>query len=192
MNDLQELFDAQNAEELLRIGTEKFREGNESEAFSYFRAACRLGNPIAMGNLGYCYQTGRGVKADDGMALYCFQRAAELDDAGSLLKLGDFHYNGRGGLPRNQAMAFGCYLRGYELAAAASAQDTALMAELCYRLGVCKKDGRGTEQNLQDAYEYFQAVAELVWDDADRGDARASALMEKSRNHMDYCESRFE
>ena len=192
MNNLQKLFDAGNADELLRIGTEKFREGEESEAFAYFRAACKLGNPVAMGNLGFCYQTGRGVKADERMALYCFQRAAELDDAGSLLKLGDFHYNGKAGLPRNRTLAYGYYLRGYELTASASEPDTALTAEFCYRLGFCKKDGQGTERNLQDAYEYFQAVAELVCDDADQGDPRAAALLEKCRNHMDYCESRFE
>ncbi|MBP3300221.1 MAG: sel1 repeat family protein [Clostridia bacterium] len=192
MSELQELFDAGNADELLRIGTEKFRDGEEAVAFSYYRAACKLGNAVAMGNLGYCYQTGRGVKADERLALYCFERAAEQDDAGCLMKVGDFHYNGKGGLPRNRSHAFGCYLRGYEIAANASEPDIMLTAELCYRLGFCKKDGLGTEQNLQDAYEYFQAVAELVCDEADQGNARALTLLEKCQNHMDYCESRFE
>ena len=192
MKELQALFDAGNAEELVRLGTEKFRTGEEETAFAYYRAACKLGHAVAMGNLGYCYQTGRGVRADQRMALYCFERAAELDDVGSLLKLGDFCYSGKGGLSRDYPRAFGCYLRAYEILTASPTPDTALFAELCYRLGVCKKEGRGTAQNLQDAYEYFQATSEAVWEDAEDGSARAGALMQKSQRLMEECESNFE
>ena len=191
MTDLQALFEAGNSEELVRIGTELFRNGEEAEAFEYYRAACKLGNTIAMGNLGFCYQTGRGVKADNRMAAYCFMRASELEDPGSMMKLGDFYYRGKGGLEKDAVRAFGYYLRAYEIAACAPEENTSLIADLCYRLATCKKEGKGTAQSFEDAYEYYQAVAETVSDDANYGDSHALSLLRKAELGMEECETHF-
>ena len=191
MNEWQKLFDTGDSEGLVAQGTELFRQGCEAEAFECYRAACKLGNPVAMGNLGYCYQTGRGVKADNRLAAYCFERACELDDPGSMLKMGDFCFHGKGGLPKDRTRAVGYYLRAYEIASGAAEPDETLLAELCYRLGICKKDGLGTEKNTEEAYEYFQATAELVADDAYDGNPRAQSLLKKVEAGMEECERNF-
>jgi len=188
MEDLQTLLDSGDSEGLVRLGTELFRQGDEREAFECYRAACKLGNAVAMGNLGFCYQNGRGVKADNRLAAYCFERASELEEPGSMLKMGDFCFHGKGGLPKDRTRAVGYYLRAYEIAAASSEPDPLLLAQLCYRLGTCKKDGLGTERNYEDAYEYFQATAELIADDAEDGDPAARNLMMKANAGMDECE----
>ncbi|MBQ1965800.1 MAG: sel1 repeat family protein [Clostridia bacterium] len=191
MENIRTLFDSGDSEELVRLGTELFRRGEEEKAFECYRLACKLGNVTAMGNLGFCYQNGRGVKADNRLAAYCFERASELDDPGSMLKLGDFHFHGKGGLAKDRSKAVGLYLRAYEIAAAKSEPDERLLAQLCYRLGSCKKDGLGTEQNFEDAYEYFQATAEAVASDAEYGDLQAESLLRKAEAGMAECELHF-
>lgn len=191
MEEIQTLFDAGDSESLVRLGTDLFREGDEAKAFECYRSACKLGNAVAMGNLGYCYQTGRGVKADNRLAAYGFERASELDDPGSMLKLGDFYFHGKGGLPKDRKRAVGYYLRSYEISSSAAEQDEILLAELCYRLGICKKDGLGTEQNFEDAYEYFQSAAETICYDAEAGDIHAQTLLRRAQAGMDECETHF-
>lgn len=186
MQEMQRLFEAGDSEELVRKGTELFRNGEERLAFEYYRAACKLGDATAMGNLGFCYQTGRGVKADNRMAAYCFERASELEDPWSMLKLGDFYYYGKGGLAKDRQRAFGYYLRAHEIAVSAADCNPRLAADLCYRLGICKKDGQGTERNYEDAYEYFQAAAELICDEESEG-----ALLDRIEAALNECETHF-
>jgi len=190
MERLRKLFDAEDSESLVRLGTELFRQGEESLAFEYYRAACKLGNAVAMGNLGFCYQAGRGVRPDLRMAAYCFERAAELDDAGSILKLGDFYAKGKGGLPVDRTKAFGCYLRAYEITSASADGDPLILAELCYRLGLCKKDGKGTDRSFEEAYEYLQAAAEFVSEEDD-GSIRCEKLLQRIQEALEECESHF-
>ncbi len=190
-DEIQQLQESGDSEALVRLGTEQFRRGDEKAAFECYRAACKLGNVVAMGNLGFCYQKGIGVKADNRLAAYCFERASQLDDAGSMLKLGDFYFHGKGGLQKDRFKAVGYYLRAYEIAGSASEPDLHLIANLCYRLGTCKKDGQGTEQNYEDAYEYFQAAEEILAGDAEYGNPYAQNLLRKIQIGMDECECHF-
>ena len=191
MQILQRLSEEGDSEELVRLGTELFRNGEEQKAFEYYRAACKLGNATAMGNLGFCYQSGRGVKADLRMAAYCFERASELDDAGSMLKLGDFFYHGKGGIPKDRPRAYGYYLRAYEIETASSEPNFRQISSLCYRLGICKKDGQGTEPNFERAYEYLQEAAEAVSEYAEYDDPTAENLLERIQTAMNECEIHF-
>ncbi len=191
MKDLENLFSAGDSEELVKQGTELFRQGDEKKAFEYYRMACKLGNPIAMGNLGYCYQEGRGIPQDHRMAVYCFERAGELGDPGSMLKLGDYYFYGKGGLPTDRQRAVACYTKAYETLLSSSEPEERLMAQLCYRLGICKKDGLGTKQSYEDAYEYFQAAAEIVASDSRYGDTFAENLLQKAEAGMAECEEHF-
>ena len=190
MERLQKLFDTGDSEGLVRLGTELFREGEESLAFEYYRAACKLGNPVAMGNLGYCYQAGRGTAPNLRMAAYCFQRAAELDDPGSMLKLGDFHEKGKGGLSVDRQAAFGCYLRAYEIASASAESDPMLLAELCFRIGICKKNGKGTAKDYESAYEFLQSAAEILSEYSD-GSIRTEYLLHRIEEGLNECETHF-
>ena len=188
MKELQKRFDAADADGLLERGTELFREGNEPLAFEYYRAACKLGNVVAMGNLGYCYQHGRGVKADFRLAAYCFERASQQGDGGSTLKMGDFHYYGKGGLPADRTKAVAYYQRAYELLSSEETPNAALLAQVCYRIGTCKKDGTGTEKDPEAAYEFLQYAEELLYDEAESGNLSAERLLEKIRESMERCE----
>ena len=188
MTDLQTLLASEDSEELLRYGTEFFREGEEEKAFACYRAACKLGNAVAMGNLGFCYQAGRGVKADMRLALYCFERACEQEEPGSMLKMGDFYYSGKAGLSKDLARAYGYYCRAYEILSCADGTNFSLIAKLCYRIAVCKKNGKGTEQNPTEAYEYFQAAAEAAYEAVALGDSSAEALLKKAEDGLQDCE----
>ena len=191
MEELQTLFDAGDSEGLAARGTELFRSGHEQAAFEYYRLASKLGNAVAMGNLGYCYQMGRGVKADNRLAAYCFERASELDEPNSMLKMGDFFFRGKGGLPKDCRRSVEYYLRAYEIVASSSEPDEALLAKICYRLGICKKDGFGTERDYEAAYEYFQAAAEAVTTNSDYRDVQAEKLLQKVQSAMAECETHF-
>lgn len=190
-DDITRLTEEEDAEGLVELGTTLFREGAEETAFECYKAACKLGNAVAMGNLGYCYQYGRGVKINYRLAAYCYERAGELDDAKSLMTLGDFFYKGKGDIAKDPPRAFAYYQHACEVASGQIEQNDDLLAEIHYRMAVCKKNGTGTETNYEDAYEHYQYAAEALADAAEYGDLRARRLLAKIQAGMDECETHF-
>ena len=69
--------------------TELFhRDGDNSVAvFSLYESAAKLGYSRAIGSMGWCYETGYGVKQDSKNALAWFERAVEMGDDTSIYNL---------------------------------------------------------------------------------------------------------
>jgi TPR repeat protein len=191
MADMHTLIDAEDADGLVALGTEYFRDGDDQKAFECYRAACKLGSIVAMGNLGYCYQSGHGVPVSYHLAAYCFERASEQDDAASTLKLGDFYYSGKPDITRDRQRAAQYYHKAFTLVSQQSDRDDMLYAEICFRMALCKKDGVGMDANFEDAYEFYQEAVENLEYRAASGDAHAEKLMAKAEQGMSECEAHF-
>lgn len=58
-----------------------------AHAFLYFLLASLLGNASAMGNVGWCYQHGQGVLADEHKALFWYRRGARAHNATCMARL---------------------------------------------------------------------------------------------------------
>ena len=55
------------------------RQGRQEEAAKLLTKSATLGNPMAMNNLGFCYQNGKGVNMDNEIAVYWFQKAVDAN-----------------------------------------------------------------------------------------------------------------
>ena len=64
-------------------------------------------------NLGNAYAQGRGVEADDSLAVFWWRKAAERGDAITQLRLGEAYEAGRG-VPRNDSLAVMWFTRAAE------------------------------------------------------------------------------
>ncbi|WP_319926913.1 tetratricopeptide repeat protein [Xenorhabdus littoralis] len=73
------------------------KEKNYNEAFKYYLLAAKKGNDVALNNLGYMYELGKGVKQDYQKSLYYYNKASLLDKDGvSLHNLSRLYLNGLG------------------------------------------------------------------------------------------------
>ena len=190
--EIERLVETENSDGLVELGTTLFRDGAEETAFECYKAACKLGNTVAMGNLGYCYQFGKGVKINYRLAAYCYERAGERDDPRSLMTLGDFYYKGKGDIPKDPVRAVQYFQRACELASGQVDPDEMLQAQTHYRMAVCHKNGVGGTPDYEAAYEHYQAAAEAIAERASYGDLQAQKLLSRAEDGMNECETHFE
>ncbi|MGB1308209.1 MAG: hypothetical protein ACPG6B_04820 [Oceanihabitans sp.] len=71
-------------------------------AFYYFKEGAKRNDPSSLGNTGYCYDEGIGTAINWETALDYYQKAADLGNAYSIRKLGEFYYFGVGGVSQNK------------------------------------------------------------------------------------------
>ena len=64
---------------LIGLADIHMRQGRKEEAVKLLTKAATLGNPMAMNNLGFCYQNGQGVSTDKEIAVYWFQKAVDAN-----------------------------------------------------------------------------------------------------------------
>ena len=62
---------------LIGLADIHMRQGRKEEAVKLLTKAATLGNPMAMNNLGFCYQNGQGVHMDKEIAVYWYQKAVD-------------------------------------------------------------------------------------------------------------------
>jgi TPR repeat protein len=105
------------------------------------------------------YRHGRGVRADDALAVYWFRRAAEQGYLPAWTEL-CWHFEHGRGLPREVEGAAQCYLR----VAAQGDPRAQLLAGLMYT------SGNGVSTDYRTASEWFRKAAE-------QGDPRAQAML---------------
>ena len=77
---------------------------------SSWHKAANAGNADAMNNLGWLYQNGMGVAADDAQALAWYHKAANANSSAGMFNLGWMYENGRG-TTRDESMAVDWYKR---------------------------------------------------------------------------------
>lgn len=83
----------------------------ERADFLQYQKAAGQGNTDAMYNLGLCYKTGTGVKADARQAVEWYRRAAELGSAAAMNNLGVCYENGTG-VEKDARQALSWYDKG--------------------------------------------------------------------------------
>ena len=71
-------------------------EQNNDTAFTYFKKAADLGNPVGQSGLGLMYLHGKGVSKEYKKAFDYFKKAAEQNWVDGQLQLGNMYYNGLG------------------------------------------------------------------------------------------------
>jgi len=126
------------------LGCLLFAEEKFEEAFRYYALSADQGFTYGETNLGCCYGDGTGTEVDLGKARYWFERAASKGDAVAQNSLG-FLLDTEG----NFEEAFRYY--------ALSADQGFTSAE--YNLGMCYRDGFGTEVDLGKARYWFERAA---------------------------------
>ena len=114
----------------------------------WFRKAAEQDDAAAQNILGYMYQEGRGVEANDGEAVKWFTNAAEQDYPSALTSLGWMYQEGRGVEP-SDAKAIECYRRAADEGNAAAQNN----------LGGMYEQGRGVERDVVQAVEWYRQAA---------------------------------
>ena len=62
---------------IIGLADVNMRQGRKEEAVKLLTKSASLGNPLAMNNLGFCYQNGQGVHMDKEIAVYWYQKAVD-------------------------------------------------------------------------------------------------------------------
>ena len=128
-------------------------KSDPAEMLRLLEQAVSLGDAEAAGKLAFCYEYGRGCKADEIKAFELYKLGAKRGNGMSQFKVAEFMILGR---PEGTEPDVKTALKWYE-AAAKSGNPQAL-----FRLGVFALDGMGPiEKNPQKAAEYFYKSAKL-------------------------------
>jgi TPR repeat protein len=80
-----------SADDLFREACAAWDKGKLARAAELFRASADLGDTSSMLNLGYCFDTARGVKKDDAQALYWYKEAYRRGDSSAASNIGLFY-----------------------------------------------------------------------------------------------------
>ncbi len=122
---------------------------DDAKAFIWYRKAAAQGHAQAQCNIGWMYETGRGVEQNVEQAVVWYQKAAEQEDTTAQCNLGLMYESGRG-IEKNAEKAVVWYRK------AAQQGD----ARGQYNLGNMYRDGRGIEQKEELAVAWYLKAAE--------------------------------
>jgi TPR repeat protein len=134
-----------NANNIIHNEAQHFDDATNKIVVAIFTRGAERGNRIAMANLGWVYDTGRGVPQDYAKAREWYEKAG---DSYAMNSLGVLYENGRG-VPQD----FGKAREWYEKAVAADNSDA------MRNLGLLYKNGWGVPQDYTKARECFEQAA---------------------------------
>ncbi len=142
--------DSLNPKALNDLGDDCFygknRPINLEMAYSYYKQAADLDNPVGYYNMGNYFM----AKKDAKEAIINYEKSKAFDYSPAYLMLAGIYQKGAG-VKKNKAKAFK-YLLG-----AAKLNDP----EAFNAVGLCYKNGEGCKKDLEKAFEYFQKSADL-------------------------------
>lgn len=184
METIEEESGTDDAEDAFRAGARMFSEGKYAAAMELYREAAEQGHVRAACSLAFCYDRGKGVKADPAEAMKWYRAAAELGDIAAQFHVGYCHEKGKGveadlaeavqwyqkaaegGHTRAACNLAACYAGGKGVEAdparalcwyerAAEQGD----AEAQFNTGFCYDKGRGTGPDPEKAVKWYQKAA---------------------------------
>lgn len=117
-----------------------------AQAADWYRRGAELGSSACMNNLAELLAKGDGVPRDLEQAMDWYRRAAEQDDECAWYNLGWYHEQAG-----ETVQALDCLRRADELGDGSA----------CWGLGRFYETGTAVEQDLEQAFEYYQKGAEL-------------------------------
>lgn len=171
-----------DSDTVLDIGAEYYNGSDRvrqdfAKAVAYYRIAAKMGNVIAMSNLGYCYLYGRSVAPDAKKALYCFEKAAAAGDINATYKLGDFYLYGTAGFPKDKARATEYYFRALGMVEDGGDADLWNVPDVYLRVADCYFYGGVKKKDPAAAHKYYSLAAELFRERIAMGDRFTDKLL---------------
>jgi TPR repeat protein len=139
------------AHEALAQGIRHFLDGKHADAAEQLERALSAGSGGAGYYLSRMFRDGLGLKQDDGKALSYAQKGAARGNVQSETMMGWLLYNAKN-ITRDEARAFGWYLRAADHGDPWAAYDAGLM----YESGYAGKPG-----DLSKAVDYYRRAADL-------------------------------
>ncbi len=143
---------AENLELAVAEGALKFYsqipEGCSEETAQYFRLAVR-GDAVAQCNLGFSFESGKGVKRNYEEAFRWYRKSAEQGNTDGQHHLGRCYEKGMG-TKINKEEAVKWYRKSAERGNAAGQ----------YYLGVCYERGKGVDINREEAFKWYRRSSE--------------------------------
>ena len=132
-----------------QMGLMKLQNGQPQEAARLIRLAANRNQPAAQYRLAKLYETGTGVTKDVVTARELVERAAIGGNRIAMHDLGNFHYNGDGGLEPNPELALDWFTKAAEHGVVDSQFNVAFLRE----------SGEGVAQDLSVAYFWYNVAA---------------------------------
>ena len=186
-----------DAAALYNKGDEYYNQSNYTEAVKYYRQAAEKGNADAQLQLGYCYETGKGLAENATEAFKWYRKAAEQGNRIAQSNLSNCYKNGIGitkdyneavkwarksadqGYSRGQNQLGNLYYfgQGVEKDYTEAARWFLKSAEQgnaagMYNIGLCYQYGYGVSKDLSKARQWYQKAA-------DGGDPDAKKKLEE-------------
>lgn len=137
-------------DQALALGETAFNSRSYEEAAESFRRAAELGNAVAMNNLGFLYQGGKGVPTDYGQSVYWYRKAADLGNPAAMNNLGGLYQTGIGA-PRDYAQSMYWYQKAADLG----------NSDAMVGVGSLFQHGRGVPTDYQAAMDWYRKAANL-------------------------------
>lgn len=134
-----------------REGEARQAAGRPSDALQAYKAASKLGDAVAMVQMGLASQQGwGGIPIDYGRAMAWYQGAAQLGNPQAMNNIGALYHNGLG-VTKDYVQAKTWYLRAAEYNRASAMEN----------LGSLYYHGRGVAKNYAEARQWFTRAANL-------------------------------
>ena len=138
------------AENIFEQSVEAEKAKDYDKAFKLCKKAAFAGNPRAQYNLAYCFEKGRGCKADTKKALEWYEKAVVSGYGPAAFTLGYYYENGKGITVKDETSAYNYYKIGADLG------DRNAMSALAD----CYLKGRGTAYDIDKGLSIHKALAE--------------------------------
>ena len=136
-------------------------EPDYKKAYRWFKKSADKENSHSLFYLGYMYEMGLGVPADESKAIKYYERAVELDNATAMVALGDL-LRKKGDVDNNYGRAMYLYRRAYQ-------KDKSIRG-CTYEIGMMYYNGEGFDKDMDEAFKWFE-------DDADKGLPEAQYML---------------
>lgn len=138
-----------------------YREGlgvsvNLNQAVIWHNYSADAGYPRAMTNLAYLYSIGQGVDKDLYASARWYERAAELKSASGIYAIASYTLNGIAGYEKNEERGLALMLEAAQLGHKRS----------MYVIGQRYENGKGLEQDMEQAIYWYSEAAKLGEPDA--------------------------
>lgn len=140
----------EEAKRLNREGIELDKKNDHAGAFQKYLKAAQMGLPIAMHNVGTCYQLGEGTAKDPEKAFYWVSRGAAENEVYSIARLGWLYADGIG-TAQNLPEAVRLYKKAAAMDSSMAHNGLAVLYEL----------GKGVLVDKEKAIELYEKAVKL-------------------------------
>lgn len=129
-------------------------EGDYDKAMELYQYAALFGSRVAIHNAGNLYENGKGVKANDVLAMHLYKRSAKMNYSHAFYKIASFYQFGKV-VEKDEKEAFKWAKKGARLELKTKDQSACLIT-----LGYYYELGIGVKKSNKKASKYYSLAAE--------------------------------